>query len=319
MLSNSLKSNEPVPAIDREQSAHLSAAIFSEQYQRPGIPVVIRGLLEAEPDWSLDYLCQALRTLEFPVRHYGRSRSSQNKQHWTTIGSGVESQTMPFLEYARLLENGEAQAEDLYLGKCSIEQTALVQRSTLPQVGLRLGLTQAVSSHNLWVGVAGHTTHLHYDPFDGTLVQLHGTKRLILFPPSQLANLYPFPLSTHLKHGLKLRSTYSQVDLDRPDFNAFPKFEEALQSRSEVILNPGDVLYIPACWWHEVTAVGDEMVCSVNRFWRIQPAARGLRSWSKWRAHLGSVMATPHIVKDLVAALLTDNREQKLKQLRQRL
>ncbi len=319
MLSGLLESNGFVNSIAREQSTHITATIFFEQYQKPGIPVVITGLLDAEPDWSLGYLCHALGSLEFPVRYYGRQRYEQNKREWTSIGSSVESKLTPFIQYAELLKNGKADEQDLYLGKCSIEHTSLIQQSTLHQVIHVLGLRKPVTSHNLWVGLAGHTTCLHYDPFDGILMQLHGSKRLILFPPSQLYNLYPFPLSTHFEHGLKLRSTYSQVYPEQPDFKAFPKLEQAFAHRYEVILNRGDILYIPASWWHEVTAIGDGVVCSVNRFWSVQPISRALLSWSKWRAYLGTIVATPYIVKDLFTALGSRDRKQKLRQLMQQL
>lgn len=304
--------------VDQVDPASLTQKLFFEEYQKEGIPVVLRGLLY-EMDWNLEYLCQALGDMEFPIRRYGRQRYEQDKRDWTSMGSSVQSILMPFAQYAELLESREAEEQDLYLGKCSIEHTPLIQKSGLHNVGVQLGLKKPVTTHNLWVGLAGHTTCLHYDAFDGTLMQLHGSKRLVLFPPSQLYNLYPFPLSAPLRHGLKIRSAYSQLYPDKPDFVAFPNFAKALQHRYEVVLNRGDVLYIPASWWHEVTAIGHGMVCSVNRFWGIQPTSRALRSWSKWRSHFGSVLALPHTMGDLLTAVLSSNTREELSKLMQRL
>jgi lysine-specific demethylase 8/hypoxia-inducible factor 1-alpha inhibitor (HIF hydroxylase) len=55
-------------------------------------------------------------------------------------------------------------------------------------------------------------------------------------------NLSPFPIFIHLRHGLKLRSSFSQVYPEKPDFKSFPKLKEALRHKQEVILNQGEVL-----------------------------------------------------------------------------
>lgn len=319
MVASITYSESSFRAVSRIPAADLTPIHFFEHFRKIGKPVVITGLLDAELDWSLEHLCQILGPLVFPIRCYGQERYQQDKRTWTEIGSGVDTRMMTFTEFADLIRQGEASKHDFYLAKCPIEQTPLQEASTLGTISDALELAQPVSAWNLWLGAGGHTTCLHYDPFDGTLVQLHGQKRLVLFPPSQLYNVYPFPLSAHLKHGLKLRSTYSQVYPDKPDFEAFPRLKEAFQNCYEVVLEPGDVLFIPASWWHEVTALGDGMVCSVNRFWSIRPRTRSLKSWSKWRSHLGSVFAAPYIIKTLVNALLSVDRTTKLRQLLQRL
>ncbi|MBE9182739.1 cupin-like domain-containing protein, partial [Oculatella sp. LEGE 06141] len=164
-----------------------------------------------------------------------------------------------------------------------------------------------------------HTSCLHYDPMDGTLTQLYGAKKILLFPPSQLYNLYPTSVLKHLRYGLQLRAVYSQVYPENPDFNAFPKFKQALKQYQVGILNPGEILFLPAGWWHEVTSLENDMVCSVNRFWHVLPLSRALRSWSKWRAHLGGVLAAPHVALNLLSALQSNTRTGELRKLLQRL
>jgi hypothetical protein len=294
--------------IARIHASFMTPTLFFEQYQQLGTPVVITGLLDSEPDWDLDFLCQKLNAQEFAVRCYGSDRYQQDKRQWTDIGSGVELRKMTFLKYAASLRSGEAHRQDMYLAKCPIRETELsktpVFRSAVEQLGLRF----PASNFNLWVGPGGHVECLHYDASDGTLMQLHGEKKLLLFPPSQTYNLYPFPVYAHFRHGLKLRSWFSQVYPDAPDFKAFPKLREALQHRYEVILRRGELLYIPVGWWHEVTALGNEMSCSVNQFWHVYPLRRALRSWVKWRAHLGSICAIPHSLVSLLGATFSKNQ-----------
>lgn len=312
--AHSVDSDYAPQIVSEIPAAALTANLFAQHYRQSGAPVVIRGLLALKPEWNLSYLQEQLGDREFPIRYYGWERYQQDKRQWDSMGSGVETHSMPFSEYARLLENGEAREKDLYLGKCSLQQTPLATSVNLKQTETQLGLTQPVSAANLWVGMGGHVTCLHCDPFDGILMQLYGSKRLVLFPPSQLSNLYPFPVMAHLRYGLRRRASYSQVYPDRPDFATFPKFCEAFQQRYEVILEPGDVLFIPVGWWHEVTTLGNGVVCSVNRFWSVLPRQRGLRSWNKWRIHLGSVLAAPHILWNLLTALGSHNRYKELMQ-----
>jgi hypothetical protein len=294
-------------SIPRLSAKSLSPHTFAEQFQRPGQPVILTDLVDPAVDWNLDYLTQALQSQTFLLRYYGNDRYQQDKRLWTSIGSGVQAKQVRFEDYATLLRSREAHAKDIYLAKCSIAQTPLAQAPILEAIHTQLhqlGLTTPVSDVNLWIGPSGHIECLHYDPTDGFLMQLHGAKRIVLFPPSQLANLYPYPITTHLRHGLKLRCWFSQVYPDHPDFEAFPRVAHALPHKHDIVLNPGEALYIPAGWWHEVTALGDDMVCSINRFWGVHPLNRRLLSWSRWRSLLGSTCAIPVTVWRLLRGII---------------
>jgi lysine-specific demethylase 8/hypoxia-inducible factor 1-alpha inhibitor (HIF hydroxylase) len=299
----------------------LTANQFANCYRKLGVPVILTDLFNLNADWDLDYLTQQLGDREFLLRYYGRARYEQDKRDWTSIGSGVQTQSQPFRTYAELIRSGEAYQQDIYLGKCSLQATPLAESEPIADLTAQLaelGLQQPASSLNLWIG-SGHTECLHYDVMDGTLIQLHGSKQVTLFPPSQTANLYPYPFYAHLRHGLKLRSWFSRVYPNRPDLQAFPKLRAALKHRHDVTLNPGEALYIPAGWWHEVTAIGEDMVCSVNRFWRVYPTWRAWFLGNRWRVYLGTVCAIPKTLLQLGLALLSRNRQQKLKEIRQML
>ena len=300
-----------VNPIQRVDISCLTPETFVEQYQKTGTPIVIKGLLK-ECDWNLDYLSEKLGTQEFLIRCYGHERYKQDKRQWTNIGSGVETQSMLFREYAEMLRNRKAHKNDIHLAKGSIKNTPLANTHSLGNIGEQLGLNKPDTDLNIRVDPGGHVTCLHYDSSDGTLMQLHGAKKVVLFPPSQIYNLYPFPVYVHLRHGLKLRSWFSQVYPENPDFQSFPKFKQALQHKHEVILNQGEVLYIPVGWWHEVTALGDDMVCSVNRFWSVSPISRIVFSWSIWRINLGILCALPHTLLSWVIALFSRERKQKI-------
>ena len=317
--SNSSLVESSLNQITHLHSSAITPKIFWENYQKPGKPVVLTGLPERQPEWNLEFLIDQLGDRKFPVRFYGRERYKQDKGTWQNIGSGVESRSMRFSEYAQKLLNGEADEKDMYLGKCSLKNTPLADLPQINQVEAQIGIKNPVTDFNLWCGLGGHTTCLHCDPFDGTLIQLYGKKKVILFPPDQLYDLYPFSLINHLRYGLKLRASYSQVYPQQPDFALFPKFKETFSQRIEVVLNEGEILFIPNGWWHEVSSLGEGVVCSINRFWHITPLSRALCSWNKWRIHLASILAAPHIAKAWLAAIISQDREQKLRHLIQRL
>ena len=317
MNSPSLSFIDPLrPELSIER---LSESSIQSQYVQPGKPLIIKDVLKNVDCWTVDFLRQHLGPQIFPVRQYGRKRYQYNKSQWQDIGSGVPVTSLTFDAYADLILSGEAQQQDLYLARCSLKGTSLANMSDLTQAEQWLKLSSPVTSQNLWCGPPGHTSSLHYDPMDGILIQLAGTKQITLFPPSQLYNLYPFSIWNHLIYGAKRRAGYSKLDPNKPDFQSFPKFELAMRHRIDLTLKPGERLFIPASWWHEVTSTGSGMVCSINRWWTV-PLQRTVLNWSKTRAHIGSLLGMPHTVIDLVGALISsDNRQQRLRTLLQRL
>lgn len=299
----------PLPHVD---ISSLTPETFAHLYLKTGIPLIITGLLESECDWNLDYLCEKFCNQEFILRNPGSEKYKQDKRKWKSIGSGVALQSMSFTEYAEMLRNHKAHENDINLGKFPLKNTTLADTHSLKIIGERLGLTKPASELNIYVAPGGHSSGLHYDSLDGTLMQMHGAKKVVLFPPSQTYNLYPFRVYNHLRYGLKVRSWFSQVYPKKPDFKTFPKLKEALQHKREVILNQGETLYIPAGWWHEVIALGDEMVCAVNRFWRVHPRSRAVFSWNRWRAGCGIICASPYMFLSLAIAACSSNRKQNL-------
>jgi tRNA wybutosine-synthesizing protein 5 len=103
---------------------------------------------------------------------------------------------------------------------------------------------------------AGCRLWTHYDISDNFLVHVGpGTKRVILFAPTDSPCLYAATTSS------------SVLDLDQPDLQRYPHFAHARPL--ECILQPGDVLFIPALWWHNVETIS--FCTSVNFFWHAEP------------------------------------------------
>jgi cupin-like protein len=98
----------------------------------------------------------------------------------------------------------------------------------------RLGL-------NLWIG-RGTKSGLHFDPTDNFLVMIRGHKFVAMASSDEAARVYPLL-------GSIMRS---QLNVERPDFARFPRAADMEMQVGRV--GPGDVLYIPAGWWHYVSS-----------------------------------------------------------------
>lgn len=117
----------------------------------------------------------------------------------------------------------------------------------------------------LWIGNES-VVSTHFDQSDNLAIVAAGHRRVTLFPPEQLPNLYVGPLD-HTMAG----QPASMVSLRDPDFETYPRFREALAAAQVVELEPGDALYIPALWWHNIEALSPFNIL-VNHWWDDAPA-----------------------------------------------
>ena len=124
----------------------------------------------------------------------------------------------------------------------------------------RLYLLDASIAPRIWIGNAV-TVQTHYDFNHNIACVVAGRRRVTLFPPEELPNLYPAPPDITLA-GVPV----SMVPLDNPDLERFPRFERALKSAQTAELEPGDALYIPFGWWHHVESLLPFNVL-VNYWW----------------------------------------------------
>jgi len=99
---------------------------------------------------------------------------------------------------------------------------------------------------SIWIGNRT-TACCHYDASDNLACCVVGKRRFTLFPPDQIANLYPGPL-TPTPGGQVL----SMVDFTNPDFTQYSRFAEAIKHGQIAELEAGDALYLPSMWWHQV-------------------------------------------------------------------
>jgi hypothetical protein len=157
------------------------------------------------------------------------------------------------------VQRGMERPGAIYVGSTTIDTALPGLRA---ENDIDLGGRDALAS--IWIG---NRTRIpaHYDLPDNLAVVAAGHRRFTLFPPEQLANLYIGPIDF-----TPAGQAISMVDLAAPDLERFPRFAEALRHAQVAELGPGDAIFIPAMWWHNVEALDDFNVL-VNYWWRQSP------------------------------------------------
>lgn len=206
---------------------------------------------------------------EAPVTVYTAPPEIRGRFHYddTVAGLNFSSYRAPLGEVLDGLVAAQADehAPAVYVGSTDIDQF-------LP--GFRqandLALTHPDFAHkpplaSIWIGNRT-TAAAHYDISHNLACCLVGKRRFTLFPPAQIANLYPGPLEP-TPGG----QVVTIVDLADPDLVRYPRFAKAMEAAVVADLAPGDVLYYPAMWWHQVDALAPFNVLA-NYWWNPVPA-----------------------------------------------
>ena len=218
----------------------LSKIEFNRLYYQTHSPVVHKGgikNLKCFKDWSFNYLKSKIGS-----RPVGLAYSKQGYYKFYDKDF-FEFKTVEFstaIEYFLSEELGR----NYYLQQTSVAQVfpELVEEIELPPCILE---TDKVLHQNLWIGGSGCVSPLHHDALPNFLAQIKGRKKLVLFSPKDSIHLYPIQ-----EKGI---GHMSEVNIRNVDYSRFPLFRKAVPY--DCILEPGDVLYIPSGWWHEVSSL----------------------------------------------------------------
>ena len=112
----------------------------------------------------------------------------------------------------------------------------------------------------MWIGTRGKVAP-HYDIHRNIACVVSGKRHFTLFPPEQIANLYPGPIL-----GAPGGVPISLVNIWAPEGGRFPDYSKAMESAYEATLEPGDAIYIPPLWWHAVESL-EPVNALVNYWW----------------------------------------------------
>ena len=201
-------------------------------------PVLLRGLLDdaARRDyWSLPSLRQRFADHVVSVIPTKDGRISLDVQ------TGVDFETVRFGDYLGHLERGD-----------HLEAYVVAPADTwMPELndGVRppeYCRDAAWRNSRFWFGPARTSVPLHRDVAENIFFQLMGRKRFFIYAPAASAWLYSNPFRSALPN-------FSRFDPEAPDYERFPLSREV--QPLEVVLEPGDALYLPSRWWHQVRSL----------------------------------------------------------------
>jgi cupin-like protein/2-oxoglutarate-Fe(II)-dependent oxygenase superfamily protein len=219
----------------------ISGDEFFEKYYFANRPVLLQGALRQSPavrTWSPSFL--AARHGAVPVTL--TSGRASDPDYELNFAETVHTSTLREL-VARL--EAEPESNDYYLVARNLffEQPALssLRDDLCPPRELIEDGAQKPGAVKLWLGPRGTVTPLHHDEHSILFAQVFGSKRFKLIPPFNTPYLY------------LQRRYYSAVDPDNVDWGRHPEFRKA--SVAEVIVRPGDALFLPAGWWHWVQSL----------------------------------------------------------------
>jgi len=245
----------------------VTRAVFEEEIAPAGQPVVMRGLVA---DWPIAALAAKgpvalgayLRSLDtgqpVSVMHgkpgqggyyfYGAGMDGFNFDR----AKGSLSQILDAL----LAPPASAASRHIYAGPVLSDDATGRFAAANP-----MPILPAAAKARLWLSNASRVA-AHYDVARNVACVVSGTRRVIVFPPGQVRNLYVGPFE-HTMAGPQV----SMVDFHAPDHARFPKFAQAEAVAMAADLQPGDAIYLPTLWWHHIESFGAFNLL-VNHWWK---------------------------------------------------
>jgi hypothetical protein len=226
---------QPVDIVD-----DITPADFRKHYFEPKLPLVMRNLAKAWPaytKWNWDYLIEVAGSKKLGI--YNNVKSDA----YTPINKADDYTT--FGEYINMIRKGPAQWRIFFFNIFS-QAPQLREDFTWPTPYIR-GFLKALPS--LFAGGEGSITHMHFDIDMPHLMhtQFMGRKRVLLFPNEEQYKLYRKPFEVL---SLADFSNYYDAAKSKVDVEKFPALK--LAAGYDVILEPGDTLFMPSGYWHHM-------------------------------------------------------------------
>jgi hypothetical protein len=250
----------------------VDARLFENTIRPRGRPAILRGLVKnwpatraglESPQASTAYLKALYGGLPAPLFEGPAEINGRFFYNDRLDGFNFQSKRAPLSDVLDRLQRGmgDASAPALYAGSVSLPIffPGFTNANNLRDL---IKVDSVIES--IWIGNRTCTA-AHFDNTENIACVVGGTRRFTMFPPGQISNLYVGPLDL-----TPAGQPISLVDVRNPDLERFPRFATALEAAEVAEVGPGDAVYIPALWWHNVEAL-DEFNVLVNYWWRDVP------------------------------------------------
>jgi len=238
-----------------ERRTGLTRETFAAEYLHPMKPVVFTDLTTSWParqKWTSEHFKSKYGHLRVPVVSNNYSKPGK--------GYMTPDRVISFKEYLEIIESGPT---DLRIFLWNIFRVAPELRKDFSIPTIMDGFVNELPF--MFFGGEGSKVALHYDIAMSHvfLNQIYGRKRVILFSPDQSRHLYRHPFTVA-----------SYVDLNHPDLEKYPALAQV--KGYEVMLQPGETLFMPSGYWHYIEYTDGGYSISLRSFGSLPARVRGL-------------------------------------------
>ena len=213
----------------------LSDQVVRDEYMRRGRPVVLKGR-------AADWPCVQEWSMEWLKRHYGGDRvdifdplDANSKE----VNYDVEVTTLSTILDA--MEQGDVSKYSRF-NRLLYDHPELVEHFDWQWLHQMRSTWSSGKTYQVFIGGKGTRTSLHCAGEHNLFTQVYGKKHWYFIEPQADVWLRPPVTRTPYFH--------SMFDPEKPDYGAYPGM--ASMQIWECTLEPGDVLFNPPFWWHQV-------------------------------------------------------------------
>ncbi|RFU34941.1 hypothetical protein B7463_g1424, partial [Scytalidium lignicola] len=290
-LNESLITYNELNSREVEELTEVPTALEFMRYVARNRPVVIRGGAkdwEATRNWNAAYLKNILhgRSVNVAITPLGNADSPTPDEDGNIIFVKPLEEQQPFGEFLDFVMNqelsggpsGEVRYAQTQNDNLRGEYDTLFSYVDKDIPWARIALQQVPEAINLWIGNSRSVTALHKDDYENIYCQIIGQKHFVLLPPIAYSvvnerELLPASYVREEDGQLKMQLEeggplvpFAIWDPDKPTVNATRYSEIAYPLR--VTLEAGDMLYLPALWFHKVSqSCSEEGLCCAVNYW----------------------------------------------------
>ncbi|CBY13354.1 unnamed protein product [Oikopleura dioica] len=256
---------------------------FISSLVEEGQPVILENTenLDMTENWTVERLCEKMKDCNLSIHKGGNLTLDFRTKNFEYANK------YPAADFLREVASGKVR----YLRSTGARRKDLPDfEKDYPTLSSDLNLFKPERTHSQILRISPKDLEiwLHYDTLDNFLTQTVGEKEVLLFNPKDAANLY---LDGDKSECIGLISNLKE-NLER-----FPKLFQTTAFRE--VIKPGDVLFIPALWFHCTKA--NNFSVSINTFFKSLPDKMYGKDLYGNRDPLPVEDATKHLQKAIIA------------------
>jgi hypothetical protein len=233
-----------------ERKHKLSRDDFLRDYYTTNRPVIIQGAMDnwaALKKWNPDWLKQQFGNRMVEVQ------TNRNADCFYEINMEHHRERMLLSDYVTMITGNEP-TNDVYMTASNGSINSQALNKLWEDIDMLPEYLDSSSERKgfLWFGPAGTITPLHHDLTNNFMAQVYGRKLIKLILSYNMPYVY-----NHLH-------CYSEIDLGNIDYVRYPLLKKA--NIIELILEPGEILFLPVGCWHYVQGLDISITMSFTNF-----------------------------------------------------